>query len=201
MNSFCVNIDGNLLAACGGDREEYIQADKPGEYRVRKVSEPAEIRVLSPQGKLLKTLPMPFRPEAICVAADGTIYVGGDGRLAKFDQEGNRSPWPPRPPWPDKSRRPIRRQRATQPQASPQQPTTRPRRTRPGRAEWTKHVTGIAVTDRDLFLCCPMRNAWSYAVWRTDHDFGQREENCRGPDRLLRATGRAGPRRRPLGRP
>ena len=179
LNSFCVNIDGNLLAACGGDREEYIQAEKPGEYRVRKISEPAQIRVLSPQGKLLKTLPVPLRPEAICVAADGTIYVGGDGRLAKFDQEGKPLAVAVSPAVAGQEPKADPQQRATQPKKPPAA-NDASKANEAGRAEWTKHVTGIAVTDRDLFLCCPMRNAWSYAVWRTDHDFGQAKKIVEG---------------------
>jgi hypothetical protein len=187
LNSFCVNVDGNLLAACGGDREEYIQAEKPGEYRVRKVSEPAEIRVLSPRGELLKTWPMAFRPEAICVAADGAIYVGGDGRLAKLDQEGRVLAAAASPAV-------VRQEPTADPKAAARtgdkQASTPPKESaasdeeakavEAALAERTKRVTGIAVTDRDLFLCCPMRKAWSYAVWRTDHNFGQARKIVEG---------------------
>lgn len=69
LNNFCLNTDGNILAACSG--------------------EASEIRILSPAGSLLKTWPMNFKPEAICVAADGTIFVAGAGRMAKLDQHGS----------------------------------------------------------------------------------------------------------------
>ncbi len=32
-------------------------------------------------------------------------------------------------------------------------------------------VTGMAVTDRDLFLCCASAKGFGYTVWRSDHDF------------------------------
>jgi hypothetical protein len=33
-------------------------------------------------------------------------------------------------------------------------------------------VTGMAVTDRDLFVCCASTKGYGYVVWRTDHNFG-----------------------------
>ena len=32
-------------------------------------------------------------------------------------------------------------------------------------------ITGMAVTDRDLFVCCASTKGYGYAVWRTDHNF------------------------------
>ena len=87
LHNFCLNIDGNLLAACGGELVATAPGKKPGEPR-RTIFEPAEIRILSPEGKLLKTWPMEFKPEAVCVADDGTIFVAGAGRMAKLDQSG-----------------------------------------------------------------------------------------------------------------
>ena len=88
MNNFCLNLDGNLLVACGGKRVEYVEGKKPGEFKTKKIDEPAEIRVLRPDGKLLKAWSLEFKPQVLCVAADGTIYAAGDGRLAKLDQQG-----------------------------------------------------------------------------------------------------------------
>jgi hypothetical protein len=111
LNNFCLNTDGNILAACGGERLEYTQNKKTGEYEPKTIGEPAEIRVLSPEGKLLKTWPLEFKPEAVCVADDGTIFVAGGGRMAKLNQEGKillaaASPQmadlPPMPPLPEK---------------------------------------------------------------------------------------------------
>jgi sugar lactone lactonase YvrE len=88
LNNYCLNLDGNILACCGGERVEYSYDQKTGEATPKTVGEPAEIRVLDPDGKLLKTWKMDFKPEAICVADDGTIFVAGDGHVAKLDQEG-----------------------------------------------------------------------------------------------------------------
>jgi len=48
----------------------------------------AGIRVYSPKGELLKTLPLEIKPGAICAAKDGAIFVAGDGRLLKLDATG-----------------------------------------------------------------------------------------------------------------
>jgi sugar lactone lactonase YvrE len=77
LNNFCLSADGNLLAACSGPSKPAASDEQGG-----------EIRVLSPEGKLLKTWPLEFKPEAICVADDGTIFVAGAGHIAKLDQEG-----------------------------------------------------------------------------------------------------------------
>ena len=34
-------------------------------------------------------------------------------------------------------------------------------------------VTGMAVTDRDLFVCCASTKGFGYVVWRTDHNFAK----------------------------
>ncbi|QDV19180.1 SMP-30/Gluconolaconase/LRE-like region [Gimesia panareensis] len=68
INSFCLDREGQLLAACG---------DGPG-----------EIRVFDPDGKLLETWKVPIGPEAINVDEDGTVYVAGSGKLLKLDSHG-----------------------------------------------------------------------------------------------------------------
>jgi sugar lactone lactonase YvrE len=47
-----------------------------------------EIKVIDPAGKQVATIKLDFGPEAIDVAADGTIYCGGEGQLAKLDKAG-----------------------------------------------------------------------------------------------------------------
>jgi hypothetical protein len=111
LNNFCLNTDGNILACCGGERVDYVRDPQTGEYEPRTVGEPAEIQVRGPDGKLQKSWPLKFKPEAICVADNGEIFVAGGGEMAKLDQEGKvlltaKSPQmadlPPMPPLPDK---------------------------------------------------------------------------------------------------
>ena len=68
INSFCLNQDGQLLAACGNG--------------------PGEIRVFDADGKQLEVWKLPVAPEAINVDQDGTVYVAGSGKLLKLDSHG-----------------------------------------------------------------------------------------------------------------
>jgi hypothetical protein len=63
----CLDAEGRILACCG---------DK-------------KIRVLSADGKLQTTFTLDFVPEAISVRlSDGTIFVGGQGQLARLNSDG-----------------------------------------------------------------------------------------------------------------
>ena len=73
LKNFCLDKEGNILACFAG---------------AAKSSDPknaAGIRVYSPKGELLKTLPLEIAPEAICVAKDGHIFTAGEGLLLKLD--------------------------------------------------------------------------------------------------------------------
>lgn len=68
INAFCVNAKGEILAACGNG--------------------PGEVRVLDDEGKVLRSWSVEVKPEAINTAGDGTILVGGDGKLFRFSSAG-----------------------------------------------------------------------------------------------------------------
>src|SRR5690349_10241407 len=65
LKNFCLNAEGNILAAIN-----------------------SEVRIYSPKGEMLKKLPVKFKPSAISVAKDGTIFVAGEGQIQKLDAEG-----------------------------------------------------------------------------------------------------------------
>lgn len=46
------------------------------------------ITTISPKGQVLRTRELPFGPEAMVLAEDGTLYVGGQGRVAKVGAGG-----------------------------------------------------------------------------------------------------------------
>jgi hypothetical protein len=46
------------------------------------------IRVIGPEGEQVDTIEVEFSPEAMDIGPDGTIYCGGEGRLAKLDAAG-----------------------------------------------------------------------------------------------------------------
>lgn len=68
VNAFCLDAAGNILAACG--------------------TGPGEIRKFDAEGTLLASWEIDVKPEAINVAPDGTILVGGNGKLFRFSAEG-----------------------------------------------------------------------------------------------------------------
>ena len=68
LGTLCLTADGRLLA---GDTKK------------------DQVRVYSQDGNLLATWALGVRPDAIYACADGTVYVGGAGRLAKLGKDGN----------------------------------------------------------------------------------------------------------------
>src|SRR6266481_1495878 len=74
LRNFCLNEEGNILA-CFAPKEAGLNNS-------------SGIRVYSPKGELLKTLPLDIKPAAVCVAKDGSIFVAGDGRVLKLDAAG-----------------------------------------------------------------------------------------------------------------
>ncbi len=67
LSTLCLHTNGNLLAA-----DEKAQ----------------QIKVINPEGQQIATIAPGFPPEAIDVAADGTIYCGGQGKIAMLDPAG-----------------------------------------------------------------------------------------------------------------
>src|SRR5687767_12205682 len=78
LKNFCLDAQGNILACYAPSQAgRNAGADQgPG------------IRVYSPDGKLVKTLPLEIAPGAVCVVQDGSIFVAGDGKLLKLDPAG-----------------------------------------------------------------------------------------------------------------
>jgi hypothetical protein len=68
INAFCLNRKGQIVAACG--------------------SGPGEVRIINDDGKVLRSWAVAVKPEAINVANNGTILVGGEGKLMRFDATG-----------------------------------------------------------------------------------------------------------------
>lgn len=68
LTSFCLTADDEILAGCAGEK--------------------GEIRVLSTDGKLVKSFLLPIKPEAISSRADGCIFVAGEGKLLKLSSDG-----------------------------------------------------------------------------------------------------------------
>src|SRR5438270_10257282 len=65
LKNFCLNKEGNILACFAGTGKSSDPKNASG------------IRVYSPKGQLLKTLPLEIKPEAIGIGKDGSIFAAG----------------------------------------------------------------------------------------------------------------------------
>lgn len=68
INAFCLNQEGQILAACG--------------------TGPGEIKVLDTEGKVIRSWKIDVKPEAINVTPGGDVLVAGVGKLSRFSIEG-----------------------------------------------------------------------------------------------------------------
>lgn len=115
LDDFCLAKDGNVLAlvtpttgnAGGGLWGEVIEslsgeaaesqpaeekaADKTAEKKSEAAKTPtSEIRMYDAEGKQLAAWPVGFIAEAINLAPGGSIVVGGNGKVARFDATGKK---------------------------------------------------------------------------------------------------------------
>lgn len=159
-HNFCVGKDGNLLVCWGGGTQP---ADSAGTGM-----EPAAVKVVNPEGKLLHTWPLEFRPQAICVEADGQVIVGGDGKLARLNAEGKvvtkgSSPTLAQPAMSDEEIKELLKGRDTSEAELAQYKSMLDGR----RAD----ITGLAVLGEDVFVACAAPKGFGYVVERVDREF------------------------------
>lgn len=135
-----LRADGHLLAA-----------DGPGKH----------IKIISPQGKVVGRIELPLRPEAFNLAADGSLYCGGEGQLTRLSPEGEVLKTVSTPA--DVETKGIDRRRA---------------RGKPVR------ISGIAVSDRDVFVA--FGSGWSTGSKSKLYRFGLDWESPKLLDEGLR---------------
>lgn len=145
LRNFCLNNDGDILAAFGGTWFYKEKTAKKGMPQMLKISKPAEIKVITPDGRLRASWPLPMTPEALCIAADGSIYVGGDGKVCKLDPTG--------------------KVLATvdSPALAGAKPSEKVKTLR-------KNITGLTVTGNDVFMACSSPVDYSYRVYRFNRE-------------------------------
>jgi hypothetical protein len=157
LKNFCLNADGNLLAC-------YAPKGSAGK------GSPG-IRVYSPKGELLKTLPLDIQPSAVCVAKDGSIFAAGDGRVLKLDAAGKvlasaESPVAKAAITITKDIEDMARQISTSSKRPYKDELARMKTSLESRRA---DVTGLAVTDSDVFLAVPSPGDFTYQVYRFDN--------------------------------
>jgi len=159
VKNFCQNTDGNLLVCYAGKEVGKNESS---------------LRVYSPKGELLKTMPLEIAPGAVAVAKDGSIFVGGDGRIQKLDAQGKVLASADSPV--AKAAININKETEEMVKAMAKQ-TKRPydqelaqmkKNLEKRRAE----VTGLTVTDGDVFMAVPSPSDFSFQVYRFDLALG-----------------------------
>src|SRR4051794_25952861 len=78
LQTLCVDADGRVLAL--------VAAPKP--YGAPLKGATGEVQVFDPAGKPVLNFKVPFHAQAVNCGPDGTIYVAGDGKIARFDKAG-----------------------------------------------------------------------------------------------------------------
>jgi hypothetical protein len=157
LRNFCLDAEGKILAC--------LAATDTGSRGG------SGIRVYSSQGELLKTMPLEIKPTAVCVAKDGSIFVAGDGRVLKLNAEGKvlssaDSPVAKEPIKISKETEDMVKQMATQ--------TRRPYESQLASMKTSlekrrSDVTGLTVTDQDIFMAVPSPTDFTFQVYRFDH--------------------------------
>jgi len=170
LRNYCLNARGEILAcfapalAAPRIKPGEVVPPQPGTARRPSPSEPAGIRVYSPDGQCLRTLPLDISPEAIAVAPDETIYVGGSGKLLKLDPAGRvlasvATPVADAPVSLDKELLEELKKEGADFETRRQDLLNRMELRR-------AQVTGLAVTDHDVFAAVPAPNDFTYRVYR-----------------------------------
>lgn len=155
LKNFCLNAEGNILAC----------------YAALDQKSASGLRVYSPKGELLKTFPLEIKPAAVCVAKDGAIFVAGDGKIFKLDANGKvlasaPSPVVSEPVVITKETEEMVKQMAKDTNRSFDDELARMKTNLEKRRG---DVTGVAVTDQDVFMAVGAPSEFTYRVYRLDH--------------------------------
>lgn len=168
LKNFCLNAAGHLLVCYAPPTATLKDGD--GEA----AAEGPAIRVYSPAGELLDTWPTEMRPSAICAAKDGTIYVGGEGRVLKLDANGKVLASVASPV----ANLPVDMGPEMLELLDPNL-RSRPEELEKLRANLERRrgdVTGLSVTDQDVFMSVPAPNDFTYQVYRLDRDLKETKQ-------------------------
>ena len=160
LRNFCLNAEGNILACYAAAEDSKSSVAK----------NPSGLRVLSPKGELLKTFPLEIKPTAVCVAKDGSIFVAGDGKLLKLDAAGKvlaeaASPVANEPVVITKETENMVEEMAKQTKKPVKDELERMKKNLEKRRA---DVTGVAVTEQDVFMAVPSPSDFSFRVYRFD---------------------------------
>lgn len=163
LRNFCVDTAGNILACV---------APPPAEPGEKEPARPARgVQVFSPDGKLLRTLPLEITPGAISVAGDGTLFVAGSGKLLKLDPAGKVLASAASPVMGEKVTLGKEMEEMIKEMVENRQGEAKELRKQMQESleQRRADVTGLAVTGQDVFMVVPAPNDFTYRVYRFDH--------------------------------
>ena len=177
VHTFCLGPDGNVMVGCGGERMVFIPKMGPDgkrDYDVRTFSDSSQLRIFTPDGRPLGLWPLALTPKALNIDKDGVIYIGGGGKLAKYDRRG-RLLKIAAPEFLAEEKKSIQSVDDDSPgaklvagmQRSKEEEEADSRAAFLARKQ--AQVAGIAVSDQDLFVA--IRSRAGFSVYRMDHDF------------------------------
>lgn len=223
LNTFCLDTEGNILACVGGDNIEYIMNDD-GSQEAKTIEAAKLLQVYSPDGELLQSVELSFKPTAINQAPDGSVFVAGDGKVAHLSKSREVLSTADSPHIGDKETFKQRAEEGAKKQIDEMTQTFRDqidnidarikKLTEKPEAELTERdkkrlvtyeeqkklyedqlkatevtysqvfsgqnmlsqkmgITAIAVTSKDIFLCCSSLEGYGYEVWRMTHEFSE----------------------------
>jgi hypothetical protein len=158
LKNFCLDAQGNILACYAPEAAGRTGDKGPG------------IRVYSPDGKLTKTLPLEIKPSAVCVGKDGSIFVGGEGKLLKLDATGKVLASVPSPT----ANEPIvltqeMENSLTQQAQAMKRPISEVKQEMQSSLDRRrKEVNGLAATDQDVFMTVGSPSDYTFRVYRFD---------------------------------
>jgi hypothetical protein len=163
LKNFCLDVQGNILA-CYAPHPAGLAASGNADHG-------PGIRVYSPDGKLVKTLPLEIKPGAVCVIEDGSIFVAGDGKLLKLDAAGKVLASAPSPvaAEPVVITKEMESQFAENARLTKRSINEVRRQTQTALEDRRKEVNGLAATDQDVFMTVGAPSDFSFRVYRFDH--------------------------------
>ena len=152
LRNYCLNKEGNILAAIGN-----------------------ELRIYSPEGKMLKSIRTDIKGGAVCVAKDNSIFVAGEGKVLKLSPDGKviataDSPVASEPVKINKETEEMVREMAKENRQPFEQEMERMKTSLEARRS---EVNGIAVSDQDVFMAVPSPTDFSFRVYRLTHSLEQ----------------------------
>ncbi len=223
LNTFCLDKSGNILACVGGDSYEYVMNDD-GSQQAKKTEAAKLLQVYSPEGELVRSVELTFKPTAINQAPDGSLFVAGEGKVAHLTEDGKVLNTADSPHIGDMATFKQRVEEGAKKQIAEMTQTFTDQveaiekriaklKEKP-EAEWTEKdkkrlatyeqqkelyetqaksmeevysqafsgeqlltqkmgITAVAVTSKDVFLCCNALEGYGYEVWRLTHEFSE----------------------------